>query len=90
MTASLQRRLGALEAAHGVGVEFIIIECRFAHPGMPTGEIAFADVRGQRFARELGESEDGFLARVRAWAEASASAGQRCASVVVSEHDLTL
>ena len=39
---------------------------------------------------ELAESEDGFLARVHAWAEAGASPGQRCACIVVSEHDLKL
>lgn len=90
MTAALQRRLGALEAVHGGGVEFIVIECRFAHPGKPAREAAFADVRGQRFTREPEELEVAFLARVHAWAEASANPGQRCASVMVNETDLAL
>ena len=89
MTASIQRRLGALEATHG-RIEFIVIERRIIEPGKPAGEVAFADVRGQRFVRELAESEDGFLARVHAWVEASASPGKRCACVVVSETDLRL
>ena len=89
MTASLQRRLGALEAAHG-RIEFIVIERRIIEPGKPAGEVAFADVRGQRFARQLEEPEEGFVARVHAWAEASASPGQRCARIVVTETDLML
>ena len=90
MTPSLQRRLGALEAAHGAGVEFIVIERRIIEPGRPAGEPAFADVGGQRFAREPAEPEGVFLARVHALAEGSASPGQRCARIVVSETDLAL
>lgn len=89
MMASLQRRLGALEAAHG-RIEFIIIERRIIEPGKPAGEVAFADVRGQCFVCEPEEPEAVFLARVHAWVEASASPGQRCACVVVSETDLAL
>ena len=90
MTPSIQRRLGALEAARGAGVEFIVIERRIIDPGTPAGEAAFADVRGQRFVREPEESEAEFLARVHSRAEASASPGQRCACIVVSEADLAL
>ena len=90
MTASLQRRLEALEGTHGAGAEFIIIARHIVDPGQPSGEIAFADLRGQRIARELEESEAEFLARVHSWAEASAGPGQRCARVVVSETDLAL
>ena len=90
MTPSLQRRIGALEAAHGAGVEFIIIERRIIEPGKPAGEVAFADVRGQCFVREPEEPEAVFLARVHAWAQAGASPGQRCARVVLSETDMRL
>ena len=90
MTGSIQRRLVALEAAHAVGVEFLFIERRIVFHGQPSGEAAFASVRGQRFVRELEESEDAFLARVRAWAQASATPGQRCACIIVSETDLAL
>ena len=90
MTALLQRRLGALEATHGAGVEFIIIERRVIEPGRPAGEVAFADVRGQCFVCEPEEPAAVFLARVHAWVEASTSPGQRCACVVVSETDLAL
>lgn len=90
MTASLQRRLEALEGTHGAGVQFTVIERFIVNPGRLSGEAAFASVRGQRFTRELAESEAAFLARVRAWAEVSAGPGQLCASVVVSEVDLAL
>ena len=89
MTASIQRRLGALEATHG-RIEFIVIERRIIEPGKPAGEVAFADVRGQRFSRELAESEATFLARVHASAERSASPGRRCARIVLTETDLML
>ena len=90
MIGSIQRRIGALEAAHAVGVEFLVIERFIVPPGKPDGEAAFASVRGQRFVRETAESEAEFLARVHSWAEASAGPGQRCARVVVSEIDLAL
>ena len=89
MTGSIQRRIGALEAAHG-RIEFIIIERRIVDPGQPSGDVAVADLRGERITRELEESEAEFLARVHSWAEASAGPGQRCARVVVSETDLAL
>ena len=89
MMGSIQRRLGALEAAHG-RIDFVVIERHIIEPGRRSGEVAFADLRGQRIARELEESEAEFLARVHSWAEASAGPGQRCARVVVSETDLAL
>ena len=89
MTLSIQRRLGALEAAHG-HIEFIVIERRIIEPGKPAGEAAFADVGGQRFTREPEEAEAAFLARVHASAERSASPGRRCARIVVTETDLML
>ena len=90
MTPSLQRRLGALEATHGAGVEFIIIERRVIEPGRPAGEVAFADVGGQCFTRGPEEPEESFVARVHALAKASAGTGRRCARIVVSETDLAL
>lgn len=89
MIGSIQRRLEALEGAHG-RIEFIVIERRIIEPRKPAGEVAFADLRGQRITRELEESEAEFLARVHALAEASASAGRRCATVVLTETDLGL
>ena len=89
MMGSIQRRLGALEAAHG-RIDFVVIERRIIEPGKPAGEVAFADLRGRRITRELAEPEGAFFARVHAWVEASASAGQRCATVVLTETDLRL
>ena len=89
MTSSVQRRIGALEAAHG-RIDFVVIERHIVDPGQPSGEVAFADLRGQRITREPQEPEATFLARVHALAEASASPGQRCATVVLSETDMAL
>ncbi len=90
MTPSIQRRLEALEGTHGAGVGFIILERRIIEAGTPAREAAFADVGGQRFTRGPEELEATFIARVHAWAEASASPGQRCATVVLTETDMAL
>ena len=87
MTGSIQLRLRTLETVHGGAIAFIVIGRR---PGEPSGEAAFADVRGRRFTPELGEPEEVFLARVHELAAASASPGQRCATVVLTETDLRL
>lgn len=89
MIGSIQRRIGALEAAHG-RIDFVVVERRIVDPGQPSREVAVADLRGQRITREPEESEAAFLARVHALAAASASPGQRCARVVLTETDLML
>lgn len=86
----LQRRLETLEQAHSDAAEFILIVRQIVTPGRPVGEAIVAETGGQKFAREVGETEEAFIERVRAFALSRRRHGQHAAVVVVDDTDAAL
>lgn len=90
MTATIQKRVAALETAGGQTIDFILILRRIVRPGVPTGEITQAKALEQGFTREQSETEAQFIERIRAHALAHRRPGQHGVQVLCDENDLDL
>jgi hypothetical protein len=90
MTATLHKRVEALESAGAAAIDFILILRRIITPGVPPGEATHGKLLGQHFEREPGESEADFIERLRAYALAHRRPGQLGAQVLMDETDLDL
>jgi hypothetical protein len=90
MTATIHRRVEALEAADTAGVDFILILCQIVTPGVPVGEATHAKALGHSFTRELSETEDQFIERIRVYALVHRRPGQHGVQVLMDEIDLDL
>lgn len=90
MTATIHRRVEALEAVGAAGVDFIMIVRMTVRPGEPATEAAFAEMLGQRFARLPTETEANFIARLRLYADEHRQPGQRAVSVFCDAIDFDL
>lgn len=90
MSATIHRRIEALEAA-GSGeavIDFIVVT--FVRPGHLDAKVATAEMMGQRFERLPSETEDDFIARLRQYAEDHRQPGQRAVQVFCHPIDLDL
>ena len=85
MSGIIHKRIAALEASSALADEFVLILVQILTPGATTGEAALADVSGQRLSRGLTETEDAFIERIRAFAQANRAPGQRAAQVILRE-----
>lgn len=90
MSATIQKRVEALESAGAAAIDFILILRRIITPGVPPGEATHGKLLGQHFEREPGESEADFIERLRAYAIAHRKPGQFGAQVLMDETDLDL
>lgn len=90
MSATIQRRVEALEHAGASGLEFILILRRLVTPGVPPGEATHGKLIGQHFVREPAETEADFIERLRSYAIAHRRPGQLGAQVLMDETDLDL
>jgi hypothetical protein len=90
MTATIQRRVEALEAAGAGEVDFILILRQIVTPGVPMGEATHAQALGHSFTREPSETEDQFIERIRGYARMHRRPGQHGVLVVLDETDLDL
>jgi hypothetical protein len=90
MTATIQKRVEALESAGAAGTDFILILRRIITPSVPPGEATHAKLLGQHFERETAESEADFIERLRAYALAHRRPGQSGVQVLMDETDLNL
>ena len=90
MSATIQRRVEALESAGAACTDFILILRRFIAPGVPPGEATQAQMLGQHFVREPEETEADFIERLRAYAVAHRRPGQMGVQVLMDETDLDL
>ena len=90
MTATMQKRVEALEAAGTGEADFHFIVVTFVSPGHLDAKVATAEMMGQRFERLEFESEDDFIARLRQYAEDHRLPGQRAVQVLCHPIDLDL
>lgn len=90
MSATIQRRVEALESAGAAAIDFILILRRIITPGVPPGEATHAQALGQTFTREPTETEAQFIERIRAYALAHRRPGQLGVQVLMDETDLDL
>lgn len=90
MSATIQRRVEALESAGAAGNDFILILRRIITPGVPPGEATHAQMLGQHFERDPAETEEAFIERLRAYAAARRLPGQHGVQVLMDETDLDL
>ena len=90
MSATIQRRVEALESAGAAGTDFILILRRVITPGVPPGEATQARMLGQHFEREPTETEADFIERLRAYGLAHRRPGQLGVQVLMDETDLDL
>ena len=90
MTATIHRRIEALEAAGAAGIDFILILRRIITPGVPPGEATHAQALGRSFTREQAETEAAFIERIRAYALAYRGPGQHGVQVTLDDCDLDL
>ena len=90
MSATIQKRVEALESAGAAATVFILILRRIVTPGVPPGEATHGKLLGQHFERKPEESEADFIERLRAYAIAHRRPGQLGAQVLMDETDLDL
>jgi hypothetical protein len=91
MNREIDRRLGALEYKTNSGVQFILILRRLVSPGNTgTKEITAASLRGERYTRNLGETESDFIERLRGLAISKRGPGEQGASVLIDETDIAI
>lgn len=88
MSATIQKRVEALEHTSASGRDFILILRRIIKPGVSSGEATQARMFEQHFKREPTETEADFIVRLRACGFAHRRPGQLAVQVLMGEIDL--
>jgi len=88
MGTSLERRVETLEAAGGGNLPDVVIMREIVSPGHVGDPVTIAEIDGQRYEREVGESEERFIVRVGDLArERRQATGNRRALVILRADD---